>query len=75
MKYKSSFNIFANRPHNYFITPNIVIERHRRDLRRRSHPNKNTNCHYHGKVRGEDDSNVAISTCVGMVSLKSIRRF
>ncbi|XP_065365099.1 A disintegrin and metalloproteinase with thrombospondin motifs 6 isoform X1 [Calliphora vicina] len=55
-------------PNSYFMTPHLVVERHKRDVRTRKRPQKNTNCHYHGKVRGqEQDSRVAISTCRGLV--------
>ncbi|XP_037934525.1 A disintegrin and metalloproteinase with thrombospondin motifs 12 [Teleopsis dalmanni] len=54
-------------PHNYFMTPHLIIERHRRDLRTRRRPFRNTNCHFHGKVRGQFESRVAISTCHGLV--------
>ncbi|XP_037889162.1 A disintegrin and metalloproteinase with thrombospondin motifs 7 isoform X2 [Glossina fuscipes] len=54
-------------PHNYFMTPHLIVERHKRDLRIRKKPQKNTNCHYHGKVRGHHQSRVALSTCKGLV--------
>lgn len=54
-------------PHTYFMAPNLVIERHRRDLRFRKKPHKNTNCHYHGKIRGHSGSKVALSACNGLV--------
>ncbi|XP_068158659.1 A disintegrin and metalloproteinase with thrombospondin motifs 7 isoform X2 [Drosophila tropicalis] len=54
--------------HNYFLSPHLVVERHRRELRTRSHlSDKHLNCHFHGKVRGEPMANVAISTCGGLV--------
>ncbi|XP_017135604.1 A disintegrin and metalloproteinase with thrombospondin motifs 7 isoform X1 [Drosophila miranda] len=54
-------------PHNYFLAPHLVVERHRRDLRTRSSLSENhLNCHFHGKVRGQPSSNVAISTCSGL---------
>uniref|UniRef100_A0A1B0BK22 Peptidase M12B domain-containing protein n=1 Tax=Glossina palpalis gambiensis TaxID=67801 RepID=A0A1B0BK22_9MUSC len=56
-------------PHNYFMTPHLIVERHKRDLRIRKKPQKNTNCHYHGKVRGHHQSRVALSTCKGLISL------
>ncbi|XP_055914270.1 A disintegrin and metalloproteinase with thrombospondin motifs 7 [Eupeodes corollae] len=54
-------------PHTYFMAPNLIIERHRRDLRFRKKPKKNINCHYHGKIRGHSGSNVALSACDGLV--------
>jgi len=55
--------------HSYFLAPNLVVERHRRDLRTRSPLTpRHLNCHFHGKVRGQMDTNVAISTCSGLVS-------
>ncbi|XP_065724209.2 A disintegrin and metalloproteinase with thrombospondin motifs 7 isoform X1 [Drosophila suzukii] len=54
--------------HSYFLAPNLVVERHRRDLRTRSPLTpRHLNCHFHGKVRGQMDTNVAISTCSGLV--------
>ena len=51
------------------MTPHLIVERHKRDLRTRKRPQKNTNCHYHGRVRGqEQDSRVALSACRGLVS-------
>ncbi|XP_054731026.1 A disintegrin and metalloproteinase with thrombospondin motifs 12 [Anastrepha obliqua] len=54
-------------PHTYFMAPNFVIERHRRDIRTRKREIRSTDCHFHGKVRGHSESNVAISTCEGLV--------
>ncbi|XP_039962341.1 A disintegrin and metalloproteinase with thrombospondin motifs 6 isoform X3 [Bactrocera tryoni] len=54
-------------PHTYFLAPSLIIERHRRDIRSRKAAVPNTDCHFHGKVRGHQDSNVAISTCEGLV--------
>ncbi|XP_036320019.1 A disintegrin and metalloproteinase with thrombospondin motifs 7-like [Rhagoletis pomonella] len=54
-------------PHSYFMAPNMVIERHRRDIRTRQMAIKGTDCHFHGKVRGHFESNVAISACEGLV--------
>ncbi|KAH8420533.1 hypothetical protein KR009_011265 [Drosophila setifemur] len=55
-------------PHSYFLAPNLVVERHRRDLRTRSQlPARHLNCHFQGKVRDQEDTNVAISTCSGLV--------
>ncbi|KAH8281238.1 hypothetical protein KR018_001365 [Drosophila ironensis] len=56
------------RPHSYFLAPHLVVERHRRDLRIRSPPQeRHLNCHFQGKVRGQEATNVAISTCSGLV--------
>jgi len=58
--------------HSYFLAPNLVVERHRRDLRTRSPLTpRHLNCHFHGKVRGQMDTNVAISTCSGLVSSRA----
>ncbi|XP_020715163.1 A disintegrin and metalloproteinase with thrombospondin motifs 6 isoform X2 [Ceratitis capitata] len=54
-------------PHSYFMAPSLVIERHRRDIRTRKTTIGNADCHFHGKVRGHEESNVAISTCEGLV--------
>ncbi|XP_067642370.1 A disintegrin and metalloproteinase with thrombospondin motifs 12 isoform X2 [Eurosta solidaginis] len=54
-------------PHSYFMAPHMVIERHRRDIRTRERAIRSIDCHFHGKVRGHLDSNVAISTCQGLV--------
>ncbi|EDX01087.2 uncharacterized protein Dyak_GE16421 [Drosophila yakuba] len=54
--------------HSYFLAPHLVVERHRRDLRTRSSLTaRHLNCHFHGKVRGQPATNVAISTCSGLV--------
>lgn len=56
--------------HSYFLAPHLVVERHRRDLRTRSSLTaRHLNCHFQGKVRGQADTNVAISTCSGLVSV------
>ncbi|XP_028896402.1 A disintegrin and metalloproteinase with thrombospondin motifs 7 isoform X3 [Zeugodacus cucurbitae] len=54
-------------PHTYFLAPDLIIERHRRDIRTRKAAVLSTDCHFHGKVRGQEESNVAISTCEGLV--------
>lgn len=47
----------------------MVIERHRRDLRtRRRHTKNAKKCHYQGHVKDDDQSNVALSACDGIVS-------
>jgi hypothetical protein len=50
----------------------MVVERHKRDLReKRKRPQNHTQCHYEGKVRGHENSKVALSACNGLVSSKS----
>lgn len=62
-------NLYLPRPHAYFMAPNLIVERHRRDVRIRKRIKTNTNCHYHGRVRGqEQESRVALSACHGLVS-------
>lgn len=46
----------------------MVVERHRRDTRTRRRSSKNSKCHYQGKIRGDHQSNVALSACDGLVS-------
>lgn len=60
---------FRYRPSDEFIGPMVIVERHRRDLRTRQKGVKNSKCHYHGKVRGDHQSNVALSACDGLVSI------
>lgn len=45
----------------------MIIERHRRDTRTRKKHTKKRNCHYQGRVRGDANSNVAVSACDGLV--------
>ena len=46
----------------------MVVERHKRDLRtQHKRPQRHTQCHYQGKVRGHENSHVAISACNGLV--------
>ncbi|XP_061392659.1 A disintegrin and metalloproteinase with thrombospondin motifs 6-like [Musca vetustissima] len=54
-------------PHSYFMTPHLIVERHRRDLRTRKRLQKNTNCHYNGRIKDQPDSRVALSACNGLV--------
>uniref|UniRef100_A0A034VFX3 A disintegrin and metalloproteinase with thrombospondin motifs 12 n=1 Tax=Bactrocera dorsalis TaxID=27457 RepID=A0A034VFX3_BACDO len=61
-------------PHTYFLAPSLIIERHRRDIRTRKAAVPSTDCHFHGKVRGHHDSNVAISTCEGLVKIQGGRK-
>ncbi|XP_055540062.1 A disintegrin and metalloproteinase with thrombospondin motifs 7 [Wyeomyia smithii] len=50
-----------------FVAPIMVVERHRRDLRTRSRPQKHVHsCHYQGHIRGHDHSRVALSACNGL---------
>lgn len=61
--------INLNRPSTGFVAPNLVVERHKRDLReRRKRNNQQTQCHYEGKIRGHQNSKVALSACNGLVS-------
>jgi len=47
----------------------MIVERHKRDLRERhKRPQHNTQCHYQGKIRGHENSKVALSACDGLVS-------
>lgn len=51
----------------------MVVERHRRDTRSRKHyKHHNRRCHFQGQVRDDDRSNVALSTCDGIVSINII---
>ncbi|XP_013106466.2 A disintegrin and metalloproteinase with thrombospondin motifs 6 isoform X1 [Stomoxys calcitrans] len=54
-------------PHSYFMTPHLIVERHRRDVRTRKHLDMHTNCHYHGRIKDQPDSRVALSACNGLV--------
>lgn len=58
------------RPSVTFITPAMVVERHRANGRTRSRPRPDaTSCHYTGSIRGQPTSVVAISACDGLVSM------
>lgn len=50
------------------MAPHLIVERHRRDLRTRKRIQKHTNCHYHGRVKDQSESRVALSACNGLVS-------
>lgn len=64
-----------HRPHTYFVSDTAVLERHKRDLKTRkkvkSGHHKHHKCHFQGKVKGQADSRVAISTCDGIVSINN----
>lgn len=48
----------------------MVVERHRRETRtRKKHQRNQHRCHYQGHIRGDHNSNVALSACDGIVSL------
>lgn len=50
--------------------PSMVVERHRRDTRSRTHyKHHNRRCHFQGQVRDDDTSSAALSTCNGIVSI------
>ncbi|XP_070503091.1 A disintegrin and metalloproteinase with thrombospondin motifs 12 [Chironomus tepperi] len=54
-------------PSTRFVAPLMVVERHKRDLRtQHKRPQRHTQCHYQGKVRGHENSHVAISACNGL---------
>ena len=49
----------------------MVVERHKRDLKsQHKNQQKHTQCHYQGKIRGYENSHVAISACNGLVRRK-----
>lgn len=53
-----------------FISPGIIVQRHRRDVHVRYKPKpESTRCHFHGVVHGKPYSKVAISACNGLVRL------
>lgn len=56
------------KPTKSFISPSLIIERHKRDSHVRLKP-KSINCHYEGSVYGKSNSRVAISNCNGLVSI------
>lgn len=56
---------------NKFISPSMIIERHKRDTHVRIKP-KSINCHYEGVVYGKLNSRVALSNCNGLVSIFEI---
>lgn len=60
--------IYPIRPSTRFVAPMMVVERHKRDLRERHKKSQHqTQCHYQGKIRGHEDSKVALSACNGLV--------
>ena len=61
-----AFNL--NRPSTSFIAPMMIVERHKRELRERQKKSQHqTQCHYQGKIRGHENSKVALSACNGLV--------
>lgn len=56
-------------PSTRFLSPNVVIERHKRELRTRNKPKQHSMCHYEGHVKGDETSKVSLSSCNGIVSL------
>jgi hypothetical protein len=62
------------RPSTDFVAPLMVVERHKREVReRQKRPPKHTQCHYQGKVRGHENSKVALSACNGLVRFKDLK--
>lgn len=60
-----------NRPSTQFISPLMLVERHKRDVHvRHKRPPQHTQCHYQGHIRGHQNSKVALSACNGLVSAK-----
>lgn len=57
------------KPSSGFISPAIIIQRHKRDVHIRYKP-KSTNCHFQGAVHGKPNSKVALSACNGLVRTK-----
>lgn len=56
------------RPSTSFVAPQMIVERHKRDVRERHKKSHHqTQCHYQGKIRGHDNSKVALSACNGLV--------
>lgn len=67
-KFSNSCMRSFHRSNHEIIAPQLIIERHRRNIRTRKRIAKNTNCHYQGHVRGDHQSRVALSACDGIVS-------
>ncbi|XP_026741439.1 A disintegrin and metalloproteinase with thrombospondin motifs 12 [Trichoplusia ni] len=58
------------RPSVTFITPAMVVERHKVGERSRDPPRPDaTACHYTGSVRGQPSSSIALSACDGLAGL------
>ncbi|CAG9791078.1 unnamed protein product [Diatraea saccharalis] len=58
------------RPSVSFITPAMIVERHRAGGRTRDRPHPDsTSCHYTGTVRGQPASSIALSACDGLAGL------
>lgn len=55
-------------PSTGFLSPGVIIERHKRELRTRNSPKHHSMCHYQGHVKGDEDSKVSLSSCNGIVS-------
>lgn len=60
--------ITSFRPSTKFLSPGLIIERHKRDLRIRRRPPRHLMCHYEGHIKGVQDSKVSLSSCNGIVS-------
>ncbi|XP_063218509.1 A disintegrin and metalloproteinase with thrombospondin motifs 7-like [Bacillus rossius redtenbacheri] len=56
------------RPSRRFLSPSLVVEQ-RASGRRDYLEVTNTTCHYHGAIRGQPGSMVAISTCHGLAGM------
>ena len=50
-----------------FISPQLVVERRSNSEHRRYHAH-GRHCHYQGAIRGQANSQVAVSACDGLVS-------
>ncbi|KAL4704462.1 hypothetical protein ACJJTC_019561 [Scirpophaga incertulas] len=58
------------RPSVSFITPALIVERHRVGERTRDRPHiDSTACHFTGSIRGQPASNIALSACDGLAGL------
>ncbi|XP_046737583.1 A disintegrin and metalloproteinase with thrombospondin motifs 7 [Diprion similis] len=57
-------------PSRGFISPGLTVERRKRDVHVRRPPrNHGSKCHYHGVIRGHENSHVAISACDGLTGV------
>lgn len=68
-RYIMSVNVVYYSPSTRFLSPGVIIERHKRDLRTRNKPKHHSMCHYEGHVKGDEASKVSLSSCNGIVSL------
>jgi hypothetical protein len=63
-------------PSRDFLAPGLMVERRNDSLSttpRRSPPSvRATRCHYHGTIRGQPGSQVAVSACDGLVSQSNL---